>query len=318
MKNKLTSLLLIILIIIPTIMGLVVISSFIFIGFNHYQDFINISNLGEYGQVGDFFSGHINGFILLTIIVSLYFQRVSIKQTWESIKQQSEANQTISEDLKRSIEANELQTREFITTNYKNDFNEEIKYIQSIEKDLNLEYLYDNEFKKSHKLNNQKLFELFRRKDYLAKLIDNIKDIELQSSLRHKFESATMGRYNNKNQELLENVFSFNEILKIFHDFIDYIHKNKIEENPSSFEYIYEFLITKNQNKVYSENVNRFELFEEISSTYNIIENNIIDGKKVGFQVNMQELWEVIFNCISQYRVKNYFKTIMKDYQSTL
>ena len=213
MKNKLTSLLLIILIIIPTIMGLVVISSFIFIGFNHYQDFINISNLGEYGQVGDFFSGHINGFILLTIIVSLYFQRVSIKQTWESIKQQSEANQTISEDLKRSIEANELQTREFITTNYKNDFNEEIKYIQSIEKDLNLEYLYDNEFKKSHKLNNQKLFELFRRKDYLAKLIDNIKDIELQSSLRHKFESATMGRYNNKNQELLENVFSFNEIL---------------------------------------------------------------------------------------------------------
>ena len=79
MKNKLTSLLLIILIIIPTIMGLVVISSFIFIGFNHYQDFINISNLGEYGQVGDFFSGHINGFILLTIIVSLYFQIVSIK-----------------------------------------------------------------------------------------------------------------------------------------------------------------------------------------------------------------------------------------------
>lgn len=255
---------------------------------------------------------------MLTIIVSLYFQRVSIKQTWESIKQQSEANQTISEDLKRSIEANELQTREFITTNHKNDFNEEIKYIQSIEKDLNLEYLYDNEFKKSHKLNNQKLFELFRRKDYLAKLIDNIKDIELQSSLRHKFESATMGRYNNKNQELLNNVFTFNEILKIFNDFMDYIHKNKIEENPSSFECIYEFLITKNQNKVYFENVNRFELFEEISSTYNIIENNIIDGKKVGFQVNMQELWEVIFNRISQYRLKNYFKTIMKDYQSTL
>ena len=51
MKNKLTSLLLIILIIIPTIMGLVVISSFIFIGFNHYQDFINISNLGEYGRL---------------------------------------------------------------------------------------------------------------------------------------------------------------------------------------------------------------------------------------------------------------------------
>ena len=66
---------------------------------------------------------------MLTIIVSLYFQRVSIKQTWESIKQQSEANQTISEELKRSIEANELQTREFITTNHKNDFNEEIKYI---------------------------------------------------------------------------------------------------------------------------------------------------------------------------------------------
>jgi len=68
MKNKLTSLLFIILIIIPTIMGLVVISSFIFIGFNHYQDFMNASDLEKYGQVGDFFSGHINGFILLTCI----------------------------------------------------------------------------------------------------------------------------------------------------------------------------------------------------------------------------------------------------------
>ncbi len=57
MKNKLTSLLLISLIIIPTIMGLVVISSFIFIGFHHYQNFINISSLEEYGQVGDFFLG---------------------------------------------------------------------------------------------------------------------------------------------------------------------------------------------------------------------------------------------------------------------
>lgn len=55
MKNKLTSLLLSILIIIPTTMGLVVISSFIFIGFNHYQDFINISSLENMGKSVIFF-----------------------------------------------------------------------------------------------------------------------------------------------------------------------------------------------------------------------------------------------------------------------
>lgn len=56
---------------------------------------------------------------MTTLIISLCFQRTSILQHWKSIKQQAEANKTISQDLQNSIKANMLLTKEFITTNYK-------------------------------------------------------------------------------------------------------------------------------------------------------------------------------------------------------
>ena len=95
--KRLLKILLFLLISIPILMSLIVIINFFYIAVLNYETFLDKTSLSDFGLIGDFFSGHINGFILLTLIISLYFQRTSILQTWKSIKQQAEANKTIDQ-----------------------------------------------------------------------------------------------------------------------------------------------------------------------------------------------------------------------------
>lgn len=295
---------------IALIMGLVVILNFFYTIIFHYKDFQNVEGLVNFGIIGDFFSGHINGFILLTLIISLYFQRTSIKQTWKSIAQQAEANETISEDLQNSIKANTLLTKEFITTNYKNEFNEELRHIKTLIIEMDIQKLCDNDFKMAHILNNESLIELLKRKNYLASLLINIEDRDLKNSLIHKIDTANINIYINKNEELLKKVFVFNELLKVFTAYESYLVNNKkiddIEETKD-LKNIYEFVMDTIDRKHLVEQ-NRFELFESIASS------NIFFEKDFHIIFSTQLLWKTIFEK-DFYILENYYNIIVQDYE---
>ncbi len=297
-------------ILIAVTMGLVVIVNFFYIIIFHYKDFLGVSGLANFGVVGDFFSGHINGFILLTLIISLFFQRTSIKQTWKSIAQQAEANETISEDLQNSIKANTLLTKEFITTNYKNEFNEELRHIKTLMVEMDIQKLCDNDFKIAHILNNESLIELLKRKNYLASLLINIEDGDLKNSLIHKIDTANINIYINKNEELLKKVFVFNELFKIFEDYESYLLNNKnikdIEETKD-LKTIYEFIMDTIDKKHLVEQ-NRFELFESIAS------NNTLFEIDFNIIFNTQLLWKTIFEK-DFYMLKGYYNILIQDYE---
>ena len=93
--KRLLKILLFLLISIPILMSLIVIINFFYIAVLNYETFLDKTSLSDFGLIGDFFSGHINGFILLTLIISLYFQRTSILQTWKSIKQSTSIKSSI-------------------------------------------------------------------------------------------------------------------------------------------------------------------------------------------------------------------------------
>ena len=311
--KRLLLILLFLLISIPILMSLIVIINFFYIAVLNYETFLDKTSLSDFGLIGDFFSGHINGFILLTLIISLYFQRTSILQTWKSIKQQAEANKTISQDLQNSIKANMLLTKEFITTNYKNEFNEELNYIKLLMNKMEIQKLCTNDFKIVHILDSGSLIDLLKRKHYLNSLLTLIDDEDLRKSLIHKIDTANINIYIHKNEELLKRVFIFNELFKIFRNYEYYLLFNKqikdIDE-AKDLKNIYEFIINTVDKKLLMTQ-NRFELFENIASSNTLFE--------IDFNINFntQLLWEIIFQK-EFYILNNYYNIIIQDYELTI
>lgn len=218
----------------PLLMGLIVISNFIYTGIFHYEKFINLCSLEDFGIVGDFFSGHINGFILIALIISLYYQKTSVSQTWEALKQQSLANKTISDDLQN-------QKKEFFLIAKNNEFTEELKYIQELEREIDLDSLIENDFKLYQNINNYKLIELLKRKEYLLTVLNNLEEESLRESLKHKLDAVTLNKYNVRNKELLNRLFVCNELIKLFNEYQAFILRNSNFnlDNARSFQVIY-------------------------------------------------------------------------------
>ncbi len=292
------------------IISLLVVIKFIYIVFIHYKIFIpETYGLNEVSNIGDFLSGFLNGFILLTIIISLYFQRTSISQTWESIKQQAESNETISKDLQNSISSNMLLTKEFITTNYKNEFNIELKCITNLMSKIKIKELCESNFKEFIVLDNDCLIELLQRKNYLASLLIKIEDNDLKNSLMHKIDTANVNIYINKHEKMLKKVFVFNELLKVFNNYYNYIlYDTNIQdiEEVKNLKNIYAFIM-KTIDEKYLSKQNRFQLFENIASSNNLFE------KYLNFEFNPQLLWNIILT--EKFHVlEDYYNIIVQDY----
>lgn len=307
--KRLLKILLFLLISIPILMSLIVIINFFYIAVLNYETFLDKTSLSDFGLIGDFFSGHINGFILLTLIISLYFQRTSILQTWKSIKQQAEANKTISQDLQNSIKANMLLTKEFITTNYKNEFNIELKCITNLMSKIKIKELCESNFKEFIVLDNDCLIELLKRKNYLASLLIKIEDNDLKNSLMHKIDTANVNIYINKHEKMLKKVFVFNELLKVFNNYYNYIlYDTNIQdiEEVKNLKNIYAFIM-KTIDEKYLSKQNRFQLFENIASSNNLFE------KYLNFEFNPQLLWNIILT--EKFHVlEDYYNIIVQDY----
>ena len=322
--KKMNNTILVLLSLIPIMISSIIILNFYNIGMNNSEFIIKATGKDEIGVVGDFFSGHINGFILLALIFSLYFQKISIEQVEKSLKEQKDANEIIRKDMKESITANTLQTKEFITTNINNDFNHELIKISQLENELNFEKLYYDRFEKYYLLNNKKLIELLNRVDYLKNKFIKIKDIELKDEIANKLKLVPNNYYTIENREFLKKLIVFNELLKIYRDYKRFIlsHPNKKEiiKNTNKLNIKYEFLISNPfKQKGLSVNGNRYELFEIINCT-NIFEKaSIVGNDVININLAYQELWNILFlkkQLVNpDYEINKYYDIVIKDYK---
>lgn len=329
---KKTNILLIIMSILPIIIGIIIALNFFNIGISHSEfiqhsgtlDVNNTKKLEQIALVGDFFSGHVNGFILLAFILSLYFQKISIEQVEKSLKEQKDANEIIRKDMKESVKANTSQTKEFITTNTKNDFNYELTKIDQLENKLNIEELYENKFSKYNLLSNKNLIELLKRVDYLCDKYNKIDDFDLREDIKRKLELSLYNKYTQKYRELFKLLFVFNELAELYQDYKNYInsHANNktLVDNIDDLNVKYEFLISYPlKQKALSIDENRYELFEMINCT-NIFEKiNVVDNDAVNINLLHQNLWDIIFSKsqfkIHDYKIYEFYNIIIKDYE---
>jgi len=202
-------------------MSLIVIINFFYIAVLNYETFLDKTSLSDFGLIGDFFSGHINGFILLTLIISLYFQRTSILQTWKSIKQQAEANKTISQDLQNSIKANMLLTKEFITTNYKNEFNEELNYIKLLMNKM--------EIQKQRLM----LSKISSERDMLTKA-NEILDKQAERFFKKSYPSLNIDKFSNHEVRAMVNETLFRKQLLNKDQLAEVIYNERVVEKEES------------------------------------------------------------------------------------
>lgn len=304
-----TTLFLIVLIVFVCI---IVIVSFFIQSTVNMSLFFDIQELAELGTIGDFFAGHLNGFILLSLIVSLYYQRTSIDQTNIAIKEQQNANETMKNELKESVKSNDLQVKEFITTNSFNEINHEADRIYELESIIGIDKIIKSEFSNPTIVDTRKFLELFERLDYLNDFVN-----DTEPNLRHKLEKKArllkQKKYTELNLKLLKRVFIYNELLNVYQQYTKFIGntENLHFDSINNINLKYLFL---HQHKKYSESNKEFILFEKFDCMpfiTNIEHPNLICVKE-------GELWKHLFdkNSIQVYEsdIDNSFEYFIEFY----
>lgn len=243
-----------------SIISFTVIASFFYNLYNHYEEFNlvlnknkNFKTLEALAQIGDFFSGHINGFVLIILIISLLLQRKSLNRFKESIEHQILANKTIKKDLEENIKTNTRQIQEFITSNMFEEFSREEKKILEIEVELNLKKFFDNNFNEYLEIDIRRLDELIQRVNYIKKFLQE----DLHEKLIDKYSIILKTRYSENRVQNLKKLLIANKLQELYEKFLEFesnILYKEIKINRVNFIYLFLLDYMKSNNLNIEEN----------------------------------------------------------------
>lgn len=252
------------------IVSLVVITSFFYNLSTLFKIPSNFNDMTSLGQLGDFFSGHLNGFVLMILAVSLVLQRRSIEQFQESLEDQREANKSMQEDIKRQTNLSSIQTKQLILSNISNDYYKEKEDILKLETELKLGIFFEKKFNNFIVVDTRKLAELLNKIEYMKRSITNDMEDDLKGKITLKLSILLSSNYTDSNIKMLRKLLVANKLCYLFQLYINFIKKNCAKyptwlENTDQLNTKYLFLkefITINSIEL---NEHAFKLFNSLN-----------------------------------------------------
>lgn len=261
------------------------------------HDDITSDKLSQLGQIGDFFSGHLNGFVLIILAITLLLQRKSLYQVEQSLIMQKEANIASDDNVKKQLEIYNEQNRQLMISNFDSKYYKEKEHILKYETDLGLHQLINNRFQYFIQIDHYKLIDFLSKIEAMKYIIQdyNTKVIQTKREL-----TDFLGAYYNDNNimmlkkllitikllPLYENYFQFIDMLKHETQYVNMVH-------PLNLKYL--FL------KKYMKD-NGIELHEDIVNLF--IEFDIPND-------NEKKQEELLWNSVKQLKdVEVYYKAI--------
>lgn len=261
------------------------------------HDDITPDKLAQLGQIGDFFSGHLNGFVLIILAITLLLQHKSIYQVEQSLIMQKEANIASDDNVKKQLEIYNEQNRQLMISNFDSKCYKEKEHILRYETDLELDRIIKNRFQYFIQIDHYKLT------DFLSKIEDMqhiIQDYNTQVPRIKRELTEYLGEYyNDNNIMMLKKVIITIKLFHLYENYFLFINMLKHETqyinmvNPLNLKYL--FL------KKYMKD-NGIELHEDIVNLF--IKFDIPNDNK-----EKQE--ELLWNSIKQLKnVEAYYKAI--------
>lgn len=255
---------------------------FIFQIINHLEDIDKLENLNltQLGILGDFLSGHINGFMIMLLVLSIYYQRISTEQ-------QQESNRIILEDLQENIKANTEQSKELSRMNKYKDVKNLLEIVEGLEKQIGLENLGEVTLNsKPLKYNYQLFDEIIRTYQRINSLIFEIDDKKIALELQELVSFHINSRDKYINSKTIIKTYMFNKYLVMVTKYFQFLQ---------SFNYLNTKDIDDINMKILflgTDEMQRFEL--DIRNEFEDI--NVNSFYSDSYNEIQKKLWNYIFN----------------------